>query len=215
MKIFRAIVLSGLVLLPWPAAAGEARKALDDYLADFKTLRAQFEQTVTDEQGKLRETSQGTVYLERPGKFHWEYTRPYEQSIIGDGQKVWIYDKDLEQVTIRPIDKVLNSAPALILGNQVHIDEKYNVTEMGEKDGVQWISLIPKDASHDYAGIKLGFEKSNLREMELADNFGQVTHLKFRDEQRNASIDDGVFSFTPPDGVDVNDLSRPRNAPRP
>jgi len=215
MKIFKLIILSALVLSAMPSKAGEARQALDAYLADFKTLKAQFEQTVTDEQGKRRETSQGTVYLERPGKFHWEYTKPYEQSIIGDGEKVWIYDKDLEQVTIRPIDKVLNSAPALILGNQVHVDEKYTITEMGEKDGVQWISLVPKDASHDYAGIKLGFEKSNLREMELADNFGQTTHLKFKDEQRNAAIDAAEFIFTPPAGVDVNDLRRQQAAPKP
>jgi chaperone LolA len=215
MKLFKIITLSALLLTTWPVAAGEARKALDDYLANFKTLQAQFEQTVTDEQGQRRETSQGTVYLERPGKFHWEYVKPYEQSIIGDGQKVWIYDKDLEQITIKPIAGVLNSAPALILGNQVHVDEKYNVTEMGEKDGVQWISLVPKDASHDYAGIKLGFEKSNLREMELADNFGQTTHLKFKDERRNVSIDAAEFTFTPPAGVDVNDLSRPQDKAKP
>lgn len=215
MNIFKTIVLLTMAFPVMPAVAGEARKALDAYLADFKTLQAQFEQTVTDEQGKRRETSQGTVYLERPGKFHWEYTKPYEQSIIGDGQKVWIYDKDLEQITVKPIAGVLNSAPALILGNQVQVDEKYNITEMGEKDGIQWISLVPKDSSHDYAGIKLGFEKSNLREMELADNFGQTTHLKFKDEQRNIDIDAAVFAFTPPAGVDVNDLSRPQASPKP
>src|SRR3990172_7508337 len=96
------------------AFAGPTRQALDEYLAQFRTLQAQFEQTVINEKGKTLESSKGKVYLQRPGKFHWDYEQPYVQSIIGDGQKVWIYDQDLEQVTIRPMQKAIGSTPALI-----------------------------------------------------------------------------------------------------
>ena len=196
-----------------PAAAGDGRKALDAYLADFKTLQANFEQTLTNEKGKRVETSQGVVYLQRPGKFHWDYQKPYEQEIVGDGDKVWIYDKDLEQVTVKPMSKVIGSAPAVILGSDTKIDDKYVVNELGNKDGIDWVALVPKESGNEYAGIRLGFEKAALRRMELSDNFGQITALTFSDEQRNTRIPAAQFQFTPPLGVDVNDLTRQQAQP--
>lgn len=209
MKILRSLPL-WFAVLNTPAWAGEGRQALDAYLADFKTLQAHFQQKLTNEKGRIVDTSEGVVYLERPGKFRWDYRSPYEQSIIGDGEKVWIYDKDLEQVTVKPMDKVLGSTPALILGSDTRIDERFTVTEQGEKDGAQWLSLQPKEGGGEYSGIRLGFEQGALRYMELADNFGQVTNLRFSDERRNEPVDAGVFKFSPPEGVDVNDLSRPQ-----
>jgi outer membrane lipoprotein carrier protein len=189
------------------AQTGTARQSLDTYLKDFKTLTAHFSQTVTNEKGKVIENSEGEVYLQRPGKFRWDYRSPYEQSIIGDGKKVWIYDKDLEQVTIKPMDKVMGSTPALILGSDANIDENFKTLELGSSDGLNWIELTPKRADREYTGIKLGFDKGELRQMKLSDNFGQVTALQFSDVKRNAPVDPAKFSFTPPAGVDVNDLS--------
>jgi chaperone LolA len=203
----------GALLNAAPAHAGAAREALDQYLAQFRTLQAQFEQTVINEKGKTMETSSGKVYLERPGKFHWYYTKPYEQVIVGDGSKVWFYDKDLEQVTIRRVEKALGSAPALILGSDAKVDENFTVTEDGSKDGADWVTLMPKEPKNAYAKVRVGFEGKDLRWMELFDNFGQTTRLKFSGEQRNAAIDPKYFSFTPPAGVDVNDLTAAAPAP--
>jgi len=203
----RAIAGLGALLVATAAHGGAARAALDEYLAQFRTLQARFEQTVVNEKGKTLETSSGIVYLERPGKFHWNYTKPYEQVIVGDGSKVWFYDKDLEQVTIRRVEKALGSAPALILGSDAKVDENFTVTEDGSKDGAEWVTLTPKEAKNAYAKVRVGFEGKDLRWMELFDNFGQTTRLKFSGEQRNAAIDPKFFAFTPPPGVDVNDLT--------
>lgn len=203
----RAIAGLGALLMAAAAQAGAAREALDEYLAQFRTLQAQFEQTVVNEQGKTLETSSGIVYLERPGKFRWNYTKPYEQVIVGDGSKVWFYDRDLEQVTIRRVEKALGSAPALILGSDARVDDNFTVTEDGSKDGAEWVTLTPKEAKNAYAKVRVGFEGKDLRWMELFDNFGQTTRLRFSDERRNAAIDPELFSFTPPPGVDVNDLT--------
>lgn len=200
--------LMSAVLLNGPAVAGPAREALDAYLAGFSTFEARFEQTVTNESGKQLESSSGTVYLERPGKFRWDYKEPYLQSIIGDGEKVWVYDQDLEQVTVRPMQNALGSTPAAILGSDTRVEEKFEVREDGEQDGAAWLTLMPRDAKNEYARVRLGFEGDDLRWMELFDNFGQVTRLHFSGEQRNAPIDANTFSFTPPPGVDVNDLTR-------
>lgn len=204
-----ALVSSVLLSASAQVPAQTAREVLDAYLADFRTLQAQFEQTVINEKGRTLETSRGEVYLQRPGRFRWDYQKPYEQSIIGDGEKVWIYDKDLEQVTVRPMQKALGSTPALILGSDdTRIDERFNVSEDGAKDGAVWLTLLPKDAKNEYARVRLGFEGSSLRWMELFDNFGQTTRLQFSSEQRNAAIDSKLFTFTPPAGVDVTDLTQ-------
>jgi outer membrane lipoprotein carrier protein len=195
------------------AQAGGARQTLDDYIGKFRTLQADFEQTVINEQGKTTETSSGKVFLERPGKFHWDYVKPYAQSIVGDGKKVWVYDRDLEQVTIRRVDEALRSAPALILSSDSKVDDNFTVTEDGSRDGAVWLTLLPKDAKDEYSKVRVGFEGRNLRWMELFDNFGQTTRLKFTSEKLNAALDSTVFAFTPPPGVDVNDLSA--NGPEP
>jgi len=197
-----------VVLSSGPAVAGPAREALDAYLAEFSTFEARFEQTVSNESGKQLESSSGKVYLERPGKFRWDYERPYLQSIVGDGEKVWVYDQDLEQVTVRPMQNALGATPAAILGSDTRVEESFDVREDGEQAGASWLTLMPREAKNEYARVRLGFEGKDLRSMELFDNFGQVTRLRFSGELRNEPIDPKTFSFTPPPGVDVNDLTR-------
>jgi outer membrane lipoprotein carrier protein len=201
-------------LLAWTTFVfGDVRQTLEDYVSQFKSLTANFDQTVINEKGKTTETSSGEVYLQRPGKFHWEYLKPYEQSIVGDGKKVWVYDKDLEQVTVRRVEQALRSAPALILSSDAKLDENFTVSDDGEKEGIAWATLTPKDAKNEYSKVRVGFEGKALRWMELFDNFGQTTRLKFSGEDLNGMLDDKVFSFAPPAGVDVNDLTA--EAPKP
>lgn len=194
-------------------AVADVKQTLDAYIGQFKSLTADFDQTVINEKGKTTETSNGKVYLQRPGKFHWDYLKPYEQSIVGDGKKVWLYDKDLEQVTVRRVEEALRSAPALILSSDAKLDQNFSVTDDGEKEGIAWATLTPKDTKYEYSKVRVGFEGKALRWMELFDNFGQTTRLKFSGENLNGALDDNIFSFTPPAGVDVNDLTA--SAPKP
>ena len=191
-----------------PALGGEGRALLEQYLNEFNTLEADFEQELADEAGAVRERSQGIVYLRRPDKFRWEYQKPHEQLIVADGEKVWIYDKDLEQVTAKPLKAAIGSTPALLLGGRVNIDQEFKVSEDGKKDGLEWLTLKPKQTENQYSDIRLGFEDSALRKMELHDNFDQTTRIRFADEKRNKPLDPALFQFKPPPGVDILDASK-------
>lgn len=195
--------LVALLILPVATQAGEGVRVLDGFMQGLKTLRADFSQTLSDEQGDVLETSQGRMALERPGRFRWDYLQPYEQSIIGDGKQIWVYDKDLEQVTVKPQAQTLASSPAMLLGGDAHIRDQFDVTDLGSADGLNWIRLLPKGADDQYTGIELGFAGVTLRQMKLADNFGQTTLIKFSHEQRNPKLDQALFRFQPPAGVDV------------
>ena len=195
------LVITGIV------QAAEGRAQLDRYFTDFVTLQARFEQTLIDEKGKTLEQSRGTVYLWRPGRFRWEYEHPYQQSIVADGKKVWIYDKELAQVTVKRLDAALGNTPTLLLNNRADIDRGFTVAEVGTAGGVTWLELRPKDKEPQYTSTRLGFEASALRLMELRDNFGQTTRIRFSNEQRNSKFSQSLFVFTPPPGVDVLDAS--------
>lgn len=188
--------------------AEEAKTRLENYLNDITTFEASFEQSLISESNGLQEISKGDFFLSRPGKFRWNYSQPYEQSIIADGKKIWIYDKDLAQVTVRKMDKILADSPALLLSNEVEISEQFVVTKMpnsSDSKGQEWFMLKPKDQDKQYADIRLAFEKANLKVMELRDNFGQLTRIIFSDQKRNQKIDQKLFNFIPPAGVDVLD----------
>ena len=200
------IIYTSLIffLTQGPVFAEKARTKLENYLNDIKTFEATFEQTLSSEANGVQEISKGKFYLSRPGKFRWNYTRPYEQSIIADGKNIWIYDKDLEQVTVREMSEILADSPALLLSNEVAISEEFVVTTVASgKNSHEWFLLKPKVDDKQYADIRLAFKNNTLREMELRDNFGQLTGIVFSDQKRNETIDQKLFDFTPPDGVDV------------
>lgn len=186
--------------------AEEAKTTLENYLNAIKTFEAEFEQSLISDANGIQEVSKGKFYLSRPGKFRWEYSEPYEQSIIADGENIWIYDKDLEQVTVREMTEILADSPALLLSNEVAISKEFIVTQMPATDakkGQEWFILKPKNQDKQYADIRLAFADANLKEMELRDNFGQLTWITFTDQKRNSPIDQKLFDFTPPEGVDV------------
>jgi len=202
----RAITRTAIVLLSLVAAVG-ARGASTDllksYLQDTTSAKARFAQIVVDKNLKQLQQATGTMQFVRPGKFRWEYDKPYEQTIVGDGAKLWIYDKDLNQVTVRKLDAALGSSPAALLAGSNEIEKAYDITSLGSQDGLDWLQAIPKSKDTTFERIKLGFGRSGLEAMELRDQFGQSTVIKFASVERNPRISPDVFRFTPPKGADV------------
>ncbi len=186
---------------------------LDDFLKGLVSLKSRFEQVLLDEHGVERERARGMLYLARPGRFRWDYESPYRQSIVADGKRVYVYDKDLEQVTVKPLDKAPGSTPALLLDGEGKIEERFRVTRDPPAEGLVWFDLRPKDAraareAGGYAGIRLGFAGSMLKRMDLRDNLDQLTRIELTGTERNPSLDPQLFNFVPPEGVDVLDAER-------
>jgi outer membrane lipoprotein carrier protein len=167
------------------------------------TLSADFQQVSIDKLGQPGKSSYGKFYLNRPGKFRWNYEKPFVQEIVSNGGKVWFYDKDLEQVTVKKLDDSLGSTPALLLTGQVNLEEKFTLQEQGKDEQMHWIKLIPKDEESGFKYVLIGLSAGQLAGMELSDNFGQLTRIYFSHIQLNPSLSDALFNFTPPPGTDV------------
>jgi outer membrane lipoprotein carrier protein len=192
-----------LALFAASAVAG-ARDDLNSFTKGLKGLDGRFSQKVFDTNGKLKESSSGRVALSAPRQFRWEYTKPYPQLIVADGRKVWVYDPDLEQVTVRAQGADEQNSPLAALIDPQRLDREFNVRELGRKDGLEWLSLAPKrggDASFQTA--RLAFSGSTLVRMEVVDALGQRTEIAFTGWKRNPSFAKSTFSYTPPKGVDV------------
>ena len=185
------------------AASASSIDALKAFVADTKTARASFTQAVLDKSGKVRQQSSGTMAFARPGKFRWVYQKPFEQVIVGDGSKIWLYDADLQQVTIKQLGQALGSSPAALLAGSKDIDKFYTLKDAGSRDGLEWLEATPKDKESTFTGVRMGFAQNTLAAMEIKDNFGQTTVLKFAGLERNPSLPASEFRFTPPKGVDV------------
>jgi len=192
-----------LLLIPFTALAGEGEKRLQAFFSNVSAVRADFTQQVLGANSETLQETHGKMFLLRPGKFRWDYRKPYEQQIVSDGKKVWLYDVDLEQVTIQSVDSLIGSAPALLLSSDKPINESFNTRELGAEQNLQWIELTPKQEEAGFEKLVLGFDANNLVNMELQDSLGQLTRLKFSDIERNPVIDPGLFDFIPPEGVDV------------
>ena len=199
-------LLPGLLLLLWtPAWAVEGDQLLQRFLQHLDTYSAGFEQVLYSESGEILEQSVGVVYIERPGKFHWAYFDPYSQYIISDGRTLWIYDEDLQQVTIKDVTGALDDSPAAILGGDGDLNRYYVVLDLGTAEDMEWIELTPRDEESQYRSIRLGFRDGQIGAMILFDNLGQKTRITFHDAHRNPPLDEGLFTLSPPDGVDVID----------
>ena len=196
------LLLLLLALLPGAACASgvDALKAL---LERTTTARAHFAQMILDRNLKMLQQATGTMQFSRPGRFRWEYDKPYEQVIVGDGSRLWIYDKDLNQVTVRKLDRALGASPAALLAGSNEIERNYTLTGLGNQEGLDWLEAVPKARDTAFEKIRLGFGKSGLEAMELRDQFGQVTVIKFSTIERNPKLAPEAFRFTPPKGADV------------
>lgn len=185
---------------PLPAAGIEELRA---FLAQTTTARARFAQMILDKNMKMLQQATGTMQFSRPGKFRWEYDKPYEQVIVGDGTRLWIYDKDLNQVTVRRLDRALGASPAALLAGNNEIERDFVLASLGSQEGLDWVEAVPRTRDTAFERIRLGFGKSGLEAMELRDTFGQITVIKFSTIERNARIAPEQFRFTPPKGADV------------
>ena len=198
----RRLLLLLVVLLPavGQAASIEELKAL---LRGTTTARAQFAQIVLDKDLNPIQQASGSMAFARPGRFRWEYDKPYEQVIVGDGTSLWIYDKDLNQVTVRRLEGALGASPAALLAGSNEIEKGYALSSVGSEQGLDWLEAVPKDQDTVFERIRLGFSKTGLEAMELRDRFGQITVIKFTAVKRNSELPSDWFSFTPPEGADV------------
>lgn len=198
---------SALVLSIAAVTNGYADEApinrLKSFLAASASLAADFKQVSFDKSGRPAQSSSGKFYLSRPGKFRWNYQKPFEQEIVSNNGKVWFYDADLEQVTVKQLDDSLGSTPALLLTGQVDIEEKFVLQEQGQDEGMNWVKLSPKNEESGFKYILIGMNGNQLGGMELSDNFGQLTRIYFSNIQLNQKLDDSLFNFKPPKGADV------------
>mgnify|MGYP000848166522 FL=1 len=187
---------------PLPAHA-DAQQRLATFVSQTKGLKAQFSQTVIDRNGRKTQESSGTLFFSRPGKFRWVYQKPYAQLLVGDGKRLWIYDEDLDQVTVRRLDLAIGDSPAALLAGDNDIEKRFNLKDAGGKNGLEWVEAAPKASGGSFEIVLLGFKGDSLQAMELKDNFGQTTLLRFSNLERNPSLGGSLFRFTPPKGADV------------
>jgi outer membrane lipoprotein carrier protein len=200
----RKLILAGLLLLlPGMAGAQQSVEALKNLLNQTTTAKARFTQVVLDKNRKQLQQASGTMEFARPGRFRWEYNKPYEQTIVGDGSRVWIYDKDLNQVTVRKLDRALGASPAALLAGSNEIEKSYALKATGSEGGLDWLEATPRTQDTAFQRVRLGLSKGGLEAMELNDQFGQTTIIKFSDLQRNVKLAPESFKFTPPKGADV------------
>ena len=198
----RALLFAAL-LLAVSAAKASGLDALHSFIAATASAQGEFEQKVYDRKRKLTQEASGTLAFLRPGRFRWTYAKPYAQLIVGDGAKLWVYDQDLNQVTVRRLDSALGSSPAALLAGSNEIERAFSLTDRGQKAGLEWVEATPREKESSFETIRMGFGPSGLELMELDDNFGQTTVLKFTALRRNPKLDPDLFKFVPPKGADV------------
>lgn len=200
-RFLRAVVAVG-VLLTAGAARADALDTLKSFVAEVKTGRASFIQTVTSPDGAKKKSSSGSFEFSRPNRFRFDYAKPYEQLIVGDGQKVWLYDADLNQVTVRPFNEALGATPAALLAGSA-IDKDFQLKALPDEGGLQWVQAVPKSKDAGVQSLKVGFRGKELAAVEIVDAFGQRSRLDFAQVESNPNLAAERFRFTPPAGADV------------
>lgn len=176
---------------------------LKSFLAATHSLTADFKQVSFDQYGNPAKTSYGVFYLSRPGNFRWDYQKPFIQQIVSSDGKVWFYDADLEQVTIKQADDSLGATPALLLSGEINLEENFNLEQQGIDEDLEWIKLSPKNEESGFKYILIGMSGGELAGMELSDNFGQLTRIYFTNLKLNPRLVKDIFQFTVPEGADV------------
>lgn len=186
-----------------PLSRAAALDRLKNFVEQTRAGRAAFSQTVVAKSGRKPQQASGTMLFSRPGKFRWTYEKPYQSLIVGDGERLWVYDKDLNQVTVKKLGAALGSSPAALLAGDDELEKNFVLADGGQRDGIEWVEARPKAADSTFESLRIGFAGDVLQAMELRDNFGQTTTLTFHQFERNPVTDPGAFRFTPPKGADV------------
>jgi len=190
------------MLLPGVAHA-TALERLEQFMSQTQSARGEFEQRIYDRNRRLIQQSSGTLAFLRPGKFRWSYAKPYPQLIVGDGERVWIYDEDLKQVTVRKLDAALGATPAALLAGNNDAMKAFVLRDDGREGDLEWLIATPRNKESNFERIRIGFDAAGLARMELTDAFGQTTDLRFIALDRTPGLDPGLFQFVPPPGADV------------
>jgi outer membrane lipoprotein carrier protein len=185
------------------SAAETARTRLDTFARDLRSVSAHFEQQAFDPKGGAGKTSRGDLALKAPRQFRWDTIAPYKQLIVADGEKVWIYDADLEQVSVRAQGTEEAHSPLTVLTDLSQLDRDFATSEQGEHDGLTWLRLKSKDKDPQFAYADLGFDAGGLARMRFEDTLGDRTEIRFSDWKRNPQLPGDAFKFTPPKGVDI------------
>ncbi|MCB5191816.1 outer membrane lipoprotein chaperone LolA [Methylobacillus arboreus] len=194
---------AALLVTPLLAQAGGV-ESLKAFFQSTSAMRAHFHQEVTDAQGNKVQEVQGNMQLQRPGKFRWDYDKPYVQQIVGDGEKVWLYDPELNQVTVRMMSKAIGSSPASLLAGAQDAERNFTLTTVAHSnDGLEWVQAVPKAEESGFDKVLLGFKGDVLQKMELHDSFGHTTSIQFSKFERNPSLANNNFKFVVPAGADV------------
>lgn len=209
-RAFTRLALFPRALLPWalllwalPASAADGLASLDRFYGEVKAFHARFEQEVLDEDRTIVDRAEGEVWIERPGRFRWNYDPPDAQEIVGDSRKLWIHDVDLEQVVVRDQTQALGRSPAILLAGTGDYKLAYEAHDGGSSNGVDWVILTPREEESGFTEVRIGFKGPTLESMELLDTLGQTTRIVFREVEENSAKDGGRFTFVPPRGVDI------------
>ncbi len=203
-SVGRVLLLLCVALSPvstWAAKSGA--QLLDDYVAALNTLRAEFSQVVTSSQLASSAPASGVLYIRKPGQFRWDYLEPYRQQIVSDGKQVWLYDEDLEQVTVRAFDQALQATPALLLSDGGRWRQTFEIDSEGKSDGGYRLRLKPRAQDASFHAVELMFVKTELASIKLIDSLGQETLIRLMGIERNLKLKDALFHFEVPPGVDV------------
>lgn len=184
-------------------ANADAISELKTFISSSRTLSAHFEQQVQSQNGKKTQKASGDFFLQRPGKFRWEYTTPIVQTIVGDGSTIWIYDPELQQVIQKKQNAALGNTPAALLAGNNDLESRYQIKNLPDRNNAAWLEATPKDRDNSFKTIRMGFIGGAPTAMELTDNFGQVTHIFFSGTKTNPALEPKLFRFSPPKGVDI------------
>jgi outer membrane lipoprotein carrier protein len=202
-RIARRLGVGVFALTLGGGASASGLDELHAFLEGTKTAQGNFAQVVTNRDGRTSQTSSGTFAFERPGKFRWTYAKPFDQLIVGDGEKVYVYDRDLNQVIVRKLDAALGATPAALLAGDNALEKNFTLTASGSDQGLEFVDALPRASDSQFKKIRIGFAKGLPKKMILSDAFGQTTDLTFSDVERNPKLATNMFQFTPPKGADV------------
>jgi len=201
--IAKLLTTISAALLACTAAHASGPEQLQAFIANNQSARAQFTQTVVAKSGRKSQVSQGSFLFARPGRFRLSYEKPYVQLLVGDGERLWVYDPDLNQVSVRKLDRALGASPATLLAGDGHLEKDFLVSDAGARDGLEWVEAKPRTKEGGFERVRIGLKDQLPQVMEVQDNFGQTTTLTFSHVERNPSLSPSLFHFVPPKGADV------------
>lgn len=196
-------VLATVLFLASASLSLAASRPLDHFFTHVHSFEASFDQVVLDDGMNVIQESTGRLYLERPNRFRWDYDKPYQQHIVGDGKHIWVYDVELAQVTVRKMSGGLANTPAMLLAGTGKLEKNFRIKNLGRQGKLNWVQMIPRNKDGGFEDIRVGFEGNQLRQLDMIDGLGQTTRVTLRHGRENHKISQKHFTFTVPKGVDV------------